>query len=535
MNKFIRSNILVLLVVIIVGLVVYVYLNHSGSNWGNRDSLQDSRSYQTPSNTQIPNDEDVNLGDSAKTFDKTADINYGFADLVDFVDPSVVSIIALKTTQNNSFNGIPLDSLDPLSREFLKRMIPPQGNTPQRLTSLGSGFIVRSDGYIVTNFHVIRGAEEINVLLHDNRQLSAIIYATDEVTDLAVLKVEGEELQSLKFADSSETRVGDVVLAIGNPFGLGGSVSSGIVSAIGRDINMGLYNDFIQTDASINRGNSGGPLLNLKGEVIGINTAIFSPSSDGGNVGIGFAVPSNTIKQVVAQLIANKKVIRSWLGVQIQAVDDTIAKNFNLEKPMGALISNIVPDSPASRSDLKVGDIIVAVNGQEFNNNRDLPKLISSFVPNTAVNLTIISGGVQKDIKVVLEAVPDTFASADGAQDGTNSNQDIHIDEDNYEDLGIQVTQLNSDVRHFFNIEDEIDGVIVTSVKQGSIAQQKGLVGGLIIVSVNQQEVHTLGDLRKILDNNGNDGLVFLVRDLQNRSIFISISATELERGLPDQ
>lgn len=475
----------------------------------------------------------VNMGDNAQTYDKAFNLADGFADLVSYVTPSVVNISAIKIVKANSGATLP-EELDPAFKELLKNMMPQEEQQDQKMVGLGSGFIVRSDGFIVTNNHVIAGAENIQITLSDGRKLSAEIYATDIASDIAVLKVKAKDLPSLKFGDSKKVRVGDWVITIGNPFGLGGTVSSGIISALARDINIGTYNDFIQTDAAINRGNSGGPMINTKGEVIGINTAIFS-TSGGGSIGIGFSVPSDTVKNVVAQLIANKKVIRSYLGVQIQGVDDNIAKNLSLPNTNGALISNVIEGSPAEVAGLKSWDVIISVNGEELKSSRILPRIISNIPPKSKVVLGIISGGSKKEVAVILEELPVNLnKQEEGSEEGLKPNGKEIIKEVTFHDIGIKVTAIGDSVRKYFKLPKESSGLIILAVKNNSIAQQKGVVAGLRIVSVNQKVINNVEDLAKFVDSNREKGLLFLLEDVKGGRYFVSITKKEIEQGYVD-
>ncbi|HJS32758.1 MAG TPA: Do family serine endopeptidase, partial [Alphaproteobacteria bacterium] len=316
----------------------------------------------------------------------------GFADLAERLLPAVVNISTTQTVrqdrnqqqgpqqgpQGERRRGPEVPQFPPGSpfEEFFREFFDRQGRPdapPRRTQSLGSGFVIDSTGYVVTNNHVIAEADEIKVILHDDTQLAAKVIGRDPKTDLAVLKVEpSKPLTAVKFGNSDQTRVGDWVVAIGNPFGLGGTVTAGIVSARARDINAGPYDDFIQTDASINRGNSGGPMFNLAGEIIGINTAIYSPS--GGSVGIGFAIPANLAKPVIDQLRVSGKVRRGWLGVQIQSVTDEIAESLGLNKARGALVARVTENSPAAKGKIESGDVILKFDGKDVTEMRRLPR-----------------------------------------------------------------------------------------------------------------------------------------------------------------
>ncbi|HXJ00157.1 MAG TPA: Do family serine endopeptidase, partial [Micropepsaceae bacterium] len=302
----------------------------------------------------------------------------GYADLAERLLPMVVNISTSQTlrrrpdaeapAQPQAPQGSPLDDF---FKDFLDR-----GNRPRRVQSLGSGFVIDPAGYIVTNNHVIEGADEITVILSDTTSLPATLVGTDDKTDLALLKVNSKQpLAVAKFGDSDRARVGDLVMAIGDPFGLGGTVTTGIVSARNRDINSGPYDDFIQTDAPINRGNSGGPLFNMDGEVIGINSAIYSPT--GGSVGIGFSIPSNAAKNVLAQLRATGKIQRGWLGVRIQQVSDEIAESMNLDRPRGALIAGMTDGGPAAKAGVQNGDVVLSFDGKPVSDSRALPRLVA--------------------------------------------------------------------------------------------------------------------------------------------------------------
>ncbi|MFL1780700.1 Do/DegQ family serine endopeptidase [Candidatus Hepatincolaceae symbiont of Richtersius coronifer] len=476
---------------------------------------------------------EAKLGDNAQNYDKPFILAQGFADLAEFATPSVVNISAIKIVKNQSLD-MSVDNPDPIIRELLKNMLPQQqAPQEQKLASVGSGFVVRSDGFIITNFHVIQGSENIQVTFSNGNKFNALVYAIDELTDLAVLKIEAKGLPSLKFADSDKVRVGDWVIAIGNPFGLGGTVSSGIVSATGRDINIGTYNDFLQTDAAINRGNSGGPMINSKGEVIGINTAIFS-TAGGGSIGIGFLVPANTIKNVVSQLIANKTVVRGWIGVQIQGIDDNIAKALGLENNYGALVSRVLPEGPAAKAGIKAGDIILKVDGVEIKNSRILPKIISSIVPKTKAKLDIISNKAKKEVTIIIEEIPvdaSTLGSNLSAQDLAESAK---IKEATFADIGIKVAEVNDAVRKFFSLDAKSTGIIIIGVRGNSIAQQKGLYGGVRILSVNQVEVQDITNLTNLINKNKKNGLLFLVEDLNKGRYFISLTKKEIDQGYAD-
>lgn len=428
-------------------------------------------------------------------------MNPGFADVVEKVSPAVVSVRVKSDVQPASndgfsfnFPGMPgMDNLPPdhpLRRFFREFRGPgdqqgrqaPNGNRRPHLrpTSQGSGFFISDDGYLVTNNHVVEGGAAYSVVMDDGTELDAKLVGTDPRTDLAVLKVENaRKFTYVGFADDSKVRVGDWVVAVGNPFGLGGSVTAGIVSARGRDIGAGPYDDFIQIDAAVNRGNSGGPAFNLKGEVIGINTAIFSPS--GGNVGIAFAIPASIAKNVVQDLIQHGSIQRGWLGVQIQPVTKDIAESVGLADAKGAIVAEPQPGSPALAAGLKAGDIITAVDSDTVDSPRDLARKIGGINPGTDVNVSVWRDGKSQDITVKLGTMPkmNDMASNDNGQQSTPAQPGT------MEEFGLTVTP-----------SDDGKGVVVTDVASGSDAEDRGIQAGDIIVSVNSSPVASLADVQ---------------------------------------
>ena len=411
-----------------------------------------------------------------------------FADLAEKLLPSVVNISTTQTVEAGKGPEIP--QLPPGSpfEDFFKEFFDRNGQQQRsrKATSLGSGFIISEDGYIVTNNHVIQDADEITVILSDNKRLKAELIGRDPKTDLAVLKVKPESpLKAVKFGNSDESRVGDWIVAIGNPFGLGGTVTAGIISARGRDINSGPYDDFLQTDASINRGNSGGPMFNIAGEVIGVNTAIYSPS--GGSVGIGFAIPSSTVAPVIRQLRTHGQVKRGWLGVHIQQVTDEIAESLGLEKSEGALVASVIEGGPAEKSKIKAGDVILTFNGHRVTEMRMLPKIVADTEVEKAVKVEVWRGGkiVTLDVKVgELEDDLKVTTKMGGNGDGKLSQR--HID-----DLGITLATLTDRLREQFKLEEKAKGVLITKVDSDGPAAEKGIRVGDMIVEIGQEEVST--------------------------------------------
>ena len=407
-----------------------------------------------------------------------------YADLAKKLLPSVVNISTTQVIQGRS--GPELPQLPPGSpfNELFKKFF--DGNQPhqrsRRATSLGSGFIISADGYVITNNHVIQGADEIKVILQDDTRLTAELVGRDPKTDLAVLKVKPEaKLTPLKFGNSDKSRVGDWIIAVGNPFGLGGTVTAGIISARGRDINAGPYDNFIQTDASINRGNSGGPMFNLDGEVIGINTAIFSPS--GGSVGIGFAIPSSTVEPVIRQLIKYGQVKRGWLGVQIQAVTEEIAEALGLEEPAGALVAGVVKDGPAGKAEIKGGDVILEFNGKKVTKMRSLPWIVAGTEVDKKVDVMIWRDKKKKLLSVAVGKLEDNTQIA-ARTGGNKSGGTTTID-----DLGLTLSAVTQGMREYYKLGEDAKGVVVIDVKVEGPAAEKGVRPGDVIVEVSQEEV----------------------------------------------
>lgn len=380
--------------------------------------------------------------------------------------------------------------------EFMDKHGQGMPNIPQ--ASLGSGFIIDEEKkLVITNNHVIRDAEEIRVILHDDTTIDAELLGHDEKTDLALLKLKTDKkLTAVKFGDSDVMRVGDWVLAIGNPFGLGGTVTAGIISARKRDIKAGPYDDFIQTDASINRGNSGGPMFNLEGEVIGINTAIFSPS--GGSVGIGFAIPSSLAKPVIDQLQKYGKTRRGWIGVRIQSVTPEIAETLGMKEPVGALVASITEKGPADSAGLKAGDVITTFNGQEVKDMRALPRLVAETEIGSKATVTYLRGGKKGDATIAIGELEK--AEEQGLLTSTQEAEPQEESGTIVKPLGLTVAPLNDNVRKFYGIGSSIKGVIITKVDTASDAAEKGLATGDVIVEVNQQSVTSAEQVEKAVE-----------------------------------
>jgi serine protease Do len=420
-----------------------------------------------------------------------------FADLAEKLLPSVVNISTTQTVEAGK--GPERPQLPPGSpfEDFFKEFFDRNGQQqrPRRATSLGSGFIISEDGYIVTNNHVIQGADEITVILSDDKRLKAKLIGRDQKTDLAVLKVESDvPLKAVKFGNSDKSRVGDWIVAIGNPFGLGGTVTAGIISARGRDINSGPYDDFLQTDASINRGNSGGPMFNIDGEVIGVNTAIYSPSG-GGSVGIGFAIPSTTVAPIIRQLQKNGEVKRGWLGVHIQQVTLEIAESLGLKKTEGALVASVIEGGPAAKSKIKPGDVILMFNGKRISEMRMLPKVVADTEVEESVEVEVWRDAKMLTLQV---KVGELESEKEIASQFIKKKPD-NKDQQEIEELGVRVSSITDTLREKFKLGDKSKGIVIVKIDKGSSASEKGLQVGDLILEIGQEEVSASADVvRKI-------------------------------------
>ncbi|TAL35530.1 MAG: DegQ family serine endoprotease [Alphaproteobacteria bacterium] len=426
----------------------------------------------------------------------------GFEDLAQNLLPTVVNVsTTAKAPQMARKDLPPLPELPPGSpfedffKDFYDQYKNNQPPADEKVSALGSGFVVdATNGYIVTNNHVIKDADEIKVILHDNTTLEATLVGTDEKTDIAVLKVKpAKPLVAVQWGDSDQAKVGSWILAIGNPFGLGGTVTAGIVSARQRDINAGPYDDFIQTDASINRGNSGGPMFNMRGEVVGVNTAIFSPS--GGSVGIGFAIPSNIAKGVVEQLVKYGKTKRGWLGVRIQEVTPEIADSLGLDRAKGALVSSLTEKSPAEAAGVKPGDVILTFDGREVDSVHKLPRMVAESEVGKTATLTLWRKGETKTVTVnlgQLETAEESGILKTGAKEEDKAPDGPATD---LESLGLSLGVLTDKARATYGLPKALRGVLITAVKKGGRAAEKGLSPGDVIAEVDQADVATPADV----------------------------------------
>ena len=422
-----------------------------------------------------------------------ADGTLSFADLVERVSPAVVSIMVEREVQ--------APRMPSQFDEFFNFRYGPNGRQPndpfndgtRRLQAEGSGFFIDRDGHIVTNHHVVADADRVSIRFADGEELEAEIIGTDSLTDLAVLKVEPKRNQPfVEFAEGVNLRVGDWVLAVGNPFGLGGTVTSGIVSAIGGQSRENQYLDYIQIDAPINRGNSGGPTFDLKGRVVGVNTAIFSPN--GGSVGIGFAIPAKVARDTIAQLIANGSVTRGWLGISLQEVTTELAAALGLKEKGGVLVAEVIEDTPAEKAGLESGDVILGVAGANVRTPNELSRRVAAYAPGKKVQLKVLRDQKQRNITV-------TLGERDGEALLASNDAPANDNDSLANDVGLRVSELDDLLRRQFRVPDDVEGVVVTGVKPGSPAEQAGLRTGAVILQVDGEEVKSTKSLEDKISN----------------------------------
>ncbi|MFC3076432.1 DegQ family serine endoprotease [Shinella pollutisoli] len=432
------------------------------------------------------------------------------ADLAESLLDSVVNISTSQNVKNEDRAPMPQVPEGSPFQDFFDEFFKGEGgndNQPRTVNSLGSGFVIDPSGFIATNNHVIEGADDIEVNFANGSKLKAKLVGTDPKTDLALLKVEPKTLlKAVPFGDSRVMRIGDWVMAIGNPFGLGGSVTVGIISARGRNINAGPYDNFIQTDAAINRGNSGGPLFNMHGEVIGINTAIISPS--GGSIGIGFSVPTELAENIFAQLREFGETRRGWLGVRIQPVTDDIAESLGMSEAKGALVAGVIKGGPVDNGSIRTGDVIIRFDGKDVDEMRDLPRVVAESPVGKAVDVVLLRDGKETSVKVTLGRLED---GEKAAADETEDTQDeVTQDDTAPEDgdpadtvaaagkvLGMSVGALDEAARQRFGIAESVQGVVITEVAPDSAAAERGIVAGDVIVEIGQEAVSTAEDVTK--------------------------------------
>ena len=449
----------------------------------------------------------------------TGAVPLDFADMAEKLSPTVVNIYTTQTVEVSSsphqFFPEEMEIPEPFRRFFgLPDM--PGGQAPKRemeRTSLGSGVIVTADGYILTNNHVVEDADEIHVTLSTFEEYEATIIGRDPKSDVALIKITPKaDLPFAAFGNSDTLRVGEWVLAIGNPFGLQKTVTAGIVSAKGRSINNESYGNFIQTDASINPGNSGGPLFNLKGEMVGLNTAIFSRT--GGNIGIGFAIPINMAKNVFAQLKEHGKVTRGWLGVMIQQVTHELAENFNLDRPIGALVGQVVPGSPAEKAGIKAGDVIISYNGKEVSQMSMLPAMVATTTVGEKAELVLIRDAERQNITVEIGAMEDEEGIIAGTETGTSKK------------LGITVQELTPKLAESLGIEED-QGLLISDVDSGSAAAEVGILRGDILLEINREKIENISQYRKALQAAQEKKSILLLIQRDQNTRFVVIETEE--------
>ena len=453
--------------------------------------------------------------------------SHGPASVADIAARLQDAVVNISTTQKiKDAKEVPLPQVpkgSPFEEFFQDFFDKEEHGGGQRANSLGSGFIVDPKGFIVTNNHVIEGADEITAILTDGTKLKVVeVVGRDAKTDLALLRVEPKApLTSVKLGDSVKMRVGDWVMAIGNPFGLGGTVTVGVISATRRDINSGLYDEFLQTDAAINRGNSGGPLFNMDGEVIGVNTAIISPT--GGSIGIGFAVPSSTVSQVLGQLRQYGETRRGWLGVRIQTVTDEIAESLGLPRAGGALIAFVTPQGPAAAAGLEVSDVVLSFDGQDVTAMRQLPKLVAQTPIDKEVEVVFLRNGERKTAKVKvgrLEEEAKPAADAPGKSEGIEKPQ-------KKSSLGLTFAAMSDELRSRYSIEKDVDGVVITDVDPDSPVAEMEVKPGDVVVEVTHEKVKSPGEVNARFDalrQLKRKSALLLVADHQGEMNFVTVS-----------
>lgn len=434
---------------------------------------------------------------------------HSYADVVSRVAPAVVTVHS--TERRRQAQQFPFSN-DPFFREFFGDRLPQQ--TPRRVEGVASGVIVSSDGYILTNHHVVDGAVEIRIETTDNRSYVAKLVGSDQPSDLAVLKIEARGLSALSLGDSDKVRVGDVVLALGNPLGIGQTVTSGIISAKGRatGISDGSFEDFLQTDASINRGNSGGALVNTSGELIGINSQILSPS--GGSIGIGFAIPSNMARLVMDQLVKTGKVRRGMMGVNIQQISADLAASLNLPAVRGALVSNVAPGSPAERAGIKTGDVVIAINNQTVADSNSLRNIVASTPPGTTVTITLLRDGREMKVDVTLTELP-----ASNSNRTTDGEEDQTAPSGKY---GLTLEPLTPELAGRLGLPTSETGLVITRVDPAGSGAEAGLRQGDVIREVNRQPVRTAAEFNAALQRSGARPALILLRRGQ-ANIFLTL------------
>jgi len=437
-------------------------------------------------------------------------LNRSLSTVAERVKPSVVNI---STTSTVTSGGTPMDDFfnDPFFRRFFGDQF--GGHMPQRKfksSALGSGVIITEDGYILTNNHVVQNADEIKVLLDDRREFTGKVIGTDSHSDLAVIKIKATALPAITIGNSDTLKIGEVVMAVGNPFALNQTITMGIVSAVGRSrVGIADYEDFIQTDAAINPGNSGGALVNIRSELVGINTAIFSTS--GGYMGIGFAIPSNMAKSIMNSIIKKGKVVRGWLGVSIQDMTPELAKHFDIKEEKGSLVTDVVQDSPAEKADFQRGDLIIAFNGNTVEDSSSLRNMVAQSAPGTAATVTVLRDGRKKELSVTLGELPETVTAASKKSEYKNVLRGIHVQD------------LTPDVRDHADIPKGIEGVIISDIEGDSLALAV-LRPGDVIEEINRKAVKNVKDYEAVASKLGEKQSVLILVYRGGGHIYVTIS-----------
>ncbi|MEJ2634677.1 MAG: DegQ family serine endoprotease [Calditrichia bacterium] len=501
-RRMVRNGLILIGIGIIIGLIISAGFDFTRKSdaYSSMTAAQDSVSKTSPPNSQ--------------EIASVEQLSNAFADLAERVTPSVVTISTETVVKSGRtpFGRSPLEEF--FGDDFFQKFFQ-QPEREQKQYGLGSGVIISSDGIILTNNHVVKDADDIKIRLIDGSEYSSEVKGTDSRTDLAVIKIDAKDLPAIKFGDSDKARVGEWVMAIGSPLSpeLAHTVTSGIISAKGRSRifnSSELYEDFIQTDAAINPGNSGGALVNIHGELIGINTAIASRT--GGFMGIGFAIPSNLAQKVKNDILQKGRVVRGWLGVYIQDVNPDLAKALNLDTPTGALVASVQKDSPAEKAGLKAEDVILKMDGRTVRNSSELRTWIASQGPDSKVKLTVLRDNIEKDITVTLGELPE-----DQQTSATVSNETT-------EKIGIDVSNISSDLVKQFNLKIDKGGVVITDVQSGSVAAQAGLRPGDVILKINRKPCENIQNYNDLINdiNPGETVLFYVQRD--EAKIFVAFS-----------